>query len=338
MLCSCEIPFSIDDISEPRYMIECAPVPGDESFALKLSYADPAYGERLTELYNFDISCLSISADGKELDTRPLVWERQGNTIRTTIHPGLQPGSEFSVKYDGPGLPAASASTVIPEAPRIDGVSIVPADDSEEGRSRRITVTMARPVEDGEYYGIQITVREEINDQSVSESYPTPGQMATMADLNKLDLDAFAKVRYEYGSLVNDTGDYYPRKQLTLLTSRQFDSDSYSFVVNSNFSIFDIFNIPSGTETPDIEFPGMPETPLPVTVSTKTWYEVEMFRLSEELYNYCKSQYLMNFNMLSNFGVTPPNFTYSNILGGIGIVGGLSRTSTGPIPDPEDSK
>ena len=32
--------------------------------------------------------------------------------------------------------------------------------------------------------------------------------------------------------------------------------------------------------------------------------------------------------MLSNFGVTPPNFTYSNIVGGIGIVGAMSVTTS----------
>ena len=50
-----------------------------------------------------------------------------------------------------------------------------------------------------------------------------------------------------------------------------------------------------------------------------------MYRLSEELYNYCKAQYLGTFNILSNFGVTPPNFTYTNIHDGIGIVGGISE-------------
>ena len=361
LACSCEFPFNIDDISEPRFMIECVPVPADESFALKLSYADPAYGERLKELHDFDISRLSISVNGKELDTRPLSWERQGNTIRTSVRPILQPGNEFSVKYNAPGLPAASASTVIPEAPRVSGISIVPSDGKEDGKARRVTVKMARPVEDGEYYGIQITVREEIVtatmesimppvvklDTTVTEYSPTPGQMATMADLNNLDLDAFASVRYEYGKLVNDTGDYYPHKQITLLSSRQFDGDTYSFIVNSDASFFDIFSGMTDTDIPDTDVPGEtpdipvepgePETPQPVPVSAKTWYEVDMFRLSDELYNYCKSQYLMNFNMLSNFGVTPPNFTYSNVLGGIGIVGALSRIASGPIPDPEDT-
>ena len=42
----------------------------------------------------------------------------------------------------------------------------------------------------------------------------------------------------------------------------------------------------------------------------------------------CKAQYLGNFDMLSNFGVSPPNFTYSNIRGGIGITGAMSSSIT----------
>ena len=32
------------------------------------------------------------------------------------------------------------------------------------------------------------------------------------------------------------------------------------------------------------------------------------------------------FNMLSNLGLSPPNFTYTNVHDGIGIVGGLNLT------------
>ena len=63
-------------------------------------------------------------------------------------------------------------------------------------------------------------------------------------------------------------------------------------------------------------------------VSESQEVQMEVFRLSEELFNYCKAQYLMNFNMLSNFGLSPPNFTYTNVSGGVGIVGGISSYKT----------
>ena len=53
---------------------------------------------------------------------------------------------------------------------------------------------------------------------------------------------------------------------------------------------------------------------------------------------YCKAQYLINFNMLSNFGVTPPNFTYSNVYGGLGVVGGISCTVTEAVQAPDSQE
>ena len=84
----------------------------------------------------------------------------------------------------------------------------------------------------------------------------------------------------------------------------------------------------------DTQMPDIPQTETLVLVDNAQ-YVVELYRLSEELYNYFKAQYLMEFNMLSNFGVTPPNFTYSNVLGGLGIVGGISgvRTQWLELPD-----
>jgi hypothetical protein len=71
-----------------------------------------------------------------------------------------------------------------------------------------------------------------------------------------------------------------------------------------------------------------------IPIGSKTYYTLTLFRLSDELYNYCKAQYLIDFNMLSNFGVTPPNFTYSNIYGGLGVVGGLSYATSDSLLAP----
>ena len=46
---------------------------------------------------------------------------------------------------------------------------------------------------------------------------------------------------------------------------------------------------------------------------------------------YAKAQYQSNFDFLSNMGLTPANFTYSNIRGGIGLIGAISTTRTEPF-------
>ncbi len=56
-----------------------------------------------------------------------------------------------------------------------------------------------------------------------------------------------------------------------------------------------------------------------------------LHRLSKEFYYYAKAQYQSNFDFLSNMGLTPANFTYSNIRGGIGLIGAISTTCTEPF-------
>ena len=146
---------------------------------------------------------------------------------------------------------------------------------------------------------------------------------------------------------------------MALLSSRQFDGNTYTFYLNASYSFFDdildgMGDYDGGTSEPDYtdypdytddneepeDEPDVPDEPTEykIPIGSKTWYQLEVYHLSEELYNYCKAQYLKDFNILSNFGVTPPNFTYSNISGGIGIIGGISRFTPEKVPDPDNKE
>ena len=359
--CACEIPFSIDDISEPRYMIEYVPTAGDTGSDLRISYAEPAYGKRMVGAYDFKNCTVGVKINGKDFAVGALEWLESGNTIRTTIGGSLKAGDKLEVSVSGGSAPKAGGSTIIPELPAVSSIDIVKSDDKEESSGRRFTVNMARDVESGEYYGIKITVHEDMYFAEMLPAPPfvkldttyyhynvTPGQVASMSDINNMDLDAFAQVNYNYGHLIGEVGQDYSFSAMSLLSDRQFSGKSYSFYVNSSFSFDDIFDGMPDIDSPDVpEEPYSPEEPEEpeeseepvnrILFGVKTWYEVEIYALSEELYNYCKAQYLENFNILANFGVTPPNFTYSNVSGGIGIVGGVSRCVF-KIDDPENKK
>ena len=372
LLCSCEIPFDIKDISDPRFMIECIPVPGDESFALKVSYADPAFGAKRKETYSFKGDDISVSVNGKTLNTKALEWTQEGSSTTASLRLGLIPGDKVEISVSGNSVPTASASTVIPEIPKISSIDIGKSSDKENAEGRRFVLKLANPVETGEYFGIKISVIEElylatIDTTSIIPSIKvdttyytystTAGQVATMSDINNMDLDAFAQVNYEYGGLVNS--NIFNYSPVSLLTDRQFDKDSYSFYVNAGGDLFDFdIPIPDFDDTEDQEDPGIvqdkpdeseipeepewpeepeePEEPVvpSICIGSKTYYTIALYKFSDELYNYCKAQYLQNFNILSNFGVTPPNFTYSNVFHGLGIVGGLSLSQIEKIPDP----
>lgn len=371
LVCSCEIPFSIKDISEPRFLIECIPTPGDSTVVL-VGYADAAYSNK-HGAYAFKNSDAEISVNDKVLNTDNLKWEREGNLFHAILRNGFKSGDRVSISVKGAAMPTASASTVVPEEPGISSLSITPTGDKKDTTALRVVLKLSKPVADDDYYGLEITVHQEIYQIEITDEPPffkrdtilykyhtTPGQAASMSDINDMDLDAFAQVQYSYGSLINRYfGDSYSYSPMVLLSSRQFDGDTYSFYLNSSFSFFDVFdNMPDDFdyENPDEPEAGEPEDPyyddddpyypeepeepevLIFTIGVKTWYEMEVFRLSEELYNYCKAQYLQEFNLLANFGVTPPNFTYSNVQGGLGAVGGAARGKTERIPDPNNKE
>ena len=86
LACSCEIPFSIKDISESRFMIQCMPVPGDDAFLLNIAYANPAYGEKRVGLYPFKSADVKVEVNGKTLDCSKLVWEQDGDNHFTFIN------------------------------------------------------------------------------------------------------------------------------------------------------------------------------------------------------------------------------------------------------------
>lgn len=366
---ACEIPFSIDDISEPRFFVEFIPTAGEQETAIKVAYAEAAYAKKPSGFYAIPTNSFRVEVNGKRIAPENMKWEHNGNVWKSSLDGKFVPGDQVSFSVEDSKTPAASASTTIPEPPKIASIDIIKSDDKEGSDGRRFVVKLDHEVADGEYYGISITLVEEYYTAELSMLPPsmsidtlkstyhtTPGQVATMADINNLDLDGFASVNYTYGGLISESSFYMlgdmmvsSYSPMVLLGSRQFDGNSYSFYLNASFDISDMLDgVDFGGDTdyqpddsyvdPDDEYyePEEPEEPdsYSIPIGSKCWYKIEVFHLSEELYNYCKAQYLMDFNILSNFGVTPPNFTYSNVLNGLGIVGGISMCSSELIPDP----
>lgn len=369
LACACEIPFSIDDISESRFFVEFIPAAGDQETAIKVAYADAAYAKKPSDFYVIPTNNFRVEVNGKRIAPETMKWDHNGNVWKTSLDGKFAPGDQVSFSVEDKKTPTASASTTIPEPPKIASIDITKSDDKEGSDGRRFVVKLDREVADGEYYGISITLVDEYYTAELSLMPPsmkidtlrssyhtTPGQVATMSDINNLDLDGFASVNYTYGGLISESSFYMlgdmmvsSYSPMVLLGSRQFDGNSYSFYLNANFDISDMLDgVDFGGDTdyqPDDSYvdpddgyyePEEPEEPesYSIPIGSKIWYRIEVFHLSEELYNYCKAQYLMDYNILSNFGVTPPNFTYSNVRNGLGVVGGISRCASELIPDP----
>ena len=370
---SCEIPFALDKVSDPAIYLQYLPSSEIEA-RMMVAYADPAFGTPGKVRYEFSPSDVRLEINDKLIALTEVSDSGALNAHKLALPEGtrFKPGDRVSVTVSGRGgVPDASASTVVPERPLIKSVDFkqVTRDSSD---AWKVLIQLDKPVKAGEYYGIKAACRNEFVtasgpdlfhlqlDTMISVSYFTPGQVASTSDLNNLDLDAFASVVYNDGFL---SADMFASQPLTLLASKQFDGDTYSFYINADGLIWDEFDFGflfdgeddqewldgMATASDDGEGdgeqdPGYPwdgwgdgegEDEIWMVVSDKSEYRFEMYRLSDEFYNYAKAQYLANFNMLSNFGVSPPNFTYTNVLGGIGIVAGISGDSTGWLTTPK---
>jgi len=375
---ACEIPFELDDISEPAIFVQYLPGAGMEQ-KVKIAYAEPAFGETGKKKYDFQISDVDIKVNGVKasLEEKAEDNEEAWNRHILTVTPGtpIKPGDEIALSVTGRGGVAdVSASTVIPQAPKIVSLvaNIVEQDSSEVCK---LVLKLDHEVQEGEYIGIKAksrttyyTTKVPYNpaaeflpvpgfpiggdmqvDTSVVVTYFSPGHLASTADINSLDLDNYASVNFSDGFI---SAGLFSGEPMMLFTARQFDGDSYTFYANTldsfSFDDFDFdvdfedIEVPEDGEMADAEEEediDYPET-MTITIGDHVEFAVEVYRLSDEFYNYAKAQYLMSFNMLSNFGVTPPNFTYSNIVGGLGVVAGLSCTDSGwiELPEPEEAK
>ena len=342
---SCEFPFPLDNVSDPAIYIEYLPSCPYSTPRLNIAYADPAYG-KAAGLHAPKPGDVSVSINGSPAKISP-DFTTDGNMLTLTLeNTELKSGDRIEVKVDGGSAPDAYACTTLPPLPELAGVEMIPVAEDTTGNTLKVNVKLAGEIKEGEYYGLRILERNTIVslgkslDTTVFYSYKLPGQVASREDLNSLDLDAFANAEYA-GSLTEEADT--TSGPMMLLTYKQFQDNIYSFYVSkSGFNwqslLPEDFELPDPDDPDGQEIPAVPEIPeMPgevpdvpsIVLVDNAEYVVELYRLSEELYNYYKAQYLMRFNLLSNFGVTPPNFTYSNVQGGLGIVGGLSGVRTG---------
>lgn len=70
------------------------------------------------------------------------------------------------------------------------------------------------------------------------------------------------------------------------------------------------------------------------TMKRNSRYKLLIYRVSPEFFRFNKAQYLLRNNYLAEYGLSPSTFSYSNVNGGFGLLGGISCTSTPWYPSP----
>ncbi len=326
---ACEIPFEIEQEGQPKIYVQAIADQGMGAIAIKPRYASPI-GEQPREELNYEAT---LEINGESV---PLVG---GGPNPFLCRPTLSEGDEITVKITADGLPAAEGRTTMVPTPVITNMTWEEV-QADTILATRVHLTLQHAPQEGEHYAIQIMVHTTIKylygDTTEYISYAVPGYALSAAESGRLNLDDFLQVNYTQGSTLGGE-DYRP---LTLLEMKHFKGNEYVFYLNSYDQYLlealrqsmpegdtgmaggGIISGNTGGQLPGGDYPIDPSR---IPISTKTAYTFYFYRLSPEFYYYAKALYQSNFDFLSNMGLTPANFTYSNVSGGLGFVGSASR-------------
>lgn len=333
---ACEIPFPLDQDAEPRIYLQCIGV--ETGIRLTPQYAAPVSAPE------GNLKNLSVEM---QVNGAPVSAEVQadGSFYSSTL---LQGGDRLDVSVKADGVTPVHGSTRVPAQSSVLDVQLKNI-QVDTIKATRVSLTLDHAPGEGEYFGIQIEAVSEVTyltgESEHFVTWLTPGYILSAADSGNFDLEDFVQVNYDGFTL--GSKEYMP---LTLVTRKQFEGAIYSFYLNSyDTSILngirdsmpggDTGVIGGGIVSGDVA-PGSGEgqlDPSKIPVSLETVYHVNFFSLSPEFYNYAKALYQSNFDFLSNMGLTPANFTWSNVSGGLGFVGAIIATWVGALEIPEES-
>lgn len=312
---SCEIPFQLEQNGQPRIYLQGI-VNNGEVF-VSAQVANPVSGKQLEEV--------------------PL-------NVRTSLD-----GDRFSVEVSADGVGMVSGSTTVPPLPDVVDLS-ARTFDIDTLHVTAVTFELDHAPGEDEYYGIRIRRDQHLvfadGTEKDTTSFATPGYLLTLIETGKFDLEDFMQVGFD-GQFLG--GPEY--QALTMVTKKQFQGNKYQFYLGS-FDARLLDGIRGAMPEGDTGVAGGGITSGEVgdqkdkkddkkekiePVETHTEYTFTFYRLSEEFFYFAKAMFQSNFDFLSNMGLIPANFTWSNVKGGLGFVGAVSGITMGPYCfDPEE--
>jgi len=332
LLSACEIPFEIEQKGEPQIYVQC--IAGNGSIYVTPQYAAPI-GQPMRDNISFDVD---LQVNGEDVAT----FSEDGKTFYN--HTLLREGDEVSVKVKADGVQPASGHTQYVADPFITDLSLemVPTDE-EDGISNTVKVGIKLDEEPSpdEHYGLQIICRTQsiYSDRSVEENtfYIIPSYIRDESETWGIDLEDYIQVNFD-GQRLGGNTEYKP---LTLIPPKRIQGDSYYFYlggydeemlnqIRNNMPEGDTGMAGGGIISGDVGEGGPTEGggeggeeggDERILVVQRAQYKFILYRMSDEFFYFFKALYQSNFDFLSNMGLTPANFTYSNVSGGLGMVG-----------------
>ena len=247
----------------------------------------------------------------------------------------VKEGDDLSLTVKAKGMEEVSAKATVPRKVVIQGINAAPrcstftdfdTSYTEKYLSFDINIADASP---DDYYGITVKLEQESTiyyDDGRTESYTSSGY-GRIIDWNGSNSDIMAELQVNGGAW---TDAYYNGYFIDSFGARNMKLVSGSFLKDGHLQFDCSILWSEDTDTTYAAYDGNTDTLIygEMNIKRNARYKLLIYRVSPEFFRFNKAQYLLRNNYLAEYGLSPSTFSYSNINGGFGLLGGLSCTTT----------
>ena len=236
-------------------------------------------------------------------------WQQPRSHGRYYVAGAHQPGDRVEVVAAASGCASVHAETVVVETVPGSLQSIVKTKvyDGSWGESREVyqlSAIFTDPADTKDYYAVRVRCKHYGGGTAIGKQWPD-------------SLYSHPKILTASEPLLRPLSDL---------------DDVFGFASGyyQNFCIFSDAEISGLTYTLHLNiWPNHVQSPLDTYTSRPLCYQVQLYHLTPEMYRYVKSVNDIDNNDLAQFGLTMFQPTYSNVHGGIGVVGAYSVSESG---------
>ena len=319
LVAGCADSFDIDSLhEEAKLSVSCFPSQSDTTW-IEVTHTIPvAKGARKAYYQDFlevEGARIDYKVNGQQRfvgwkEGKRSQWGEKQQANRYYVVGAHQPGDHVEIRVEADGYHPVQAETRVPYPQTIDleRVIFTSVYDAVEEITREVyqlTATFSDPAETADYYALRLRCRHIFERHDAEGKSFSPVQLDTVYNSPRI-LTSSEPLLQLVTSLDNDfgySGDFY--QDFSVFTDRTFNGQTYTLHLDMrdyNKFAFDEY--------------------LPIE------YQVRLYRITPEFYSYVKSINDIDNNELAQGGFSMLSPTYTNVSGGVGVLGGYYMTES----------
>lgn len=262
---------------------------------------------------------VSLTADGETVELTRESGTLSEGMLAYKTDARFSAGQELAFQASCDGLPSVHAKVVVPaEIPEIqifksetDSYRTDSPGQQIDGIRRlwQFHVRLDETPYEGSYIGVQV-IRRKMYEYSGNVPEAEKDAMEKEAGVEEADdlyVRSVMEGNGEISSIATETVVYFDGGETAVTkaawinawvrpTEKTLVESAYSPVTGVNYAIYQYYE-----------------------------YRIKVYRFSPEMYSYIRARYVSDNSVLpSHLGFTPPTYTYTNIVGGIGVFGAVT--------------